>query len=620
MGWTDTITKAIVGTGEPACCLTDGDECPLTLILTELADKHEQANLEKICPFKHLSRETIPWEQNSRDYRKMSRETAPLSLGRKFSSVRRTGSALLTSSTDEYGTCSPRTVSNMAEPPSDGTLRARPLLQRSQSDFEEGPKEKSIWPSGPPDLTAVDLSPAQLQRAYSDVWDRKKSKLPPLGAMAGFGDYRHSKNATPEWHAKQLQRRLGDLPTIVGRLGDFRLAQPDPETWANFQEESARRQSFASTKTSTTTSSDDPPEGIIDPLTGTLIQRGFAPSTTTSAASSYKESTSSHLRKDSGLATTSIGFEAGDRLSRYPRAQSTVSLLSEPRTLDAIDEDPTGDYRQKAKAKRSQTLEMIGDNDDGNACLTDEEYEDASEPVSDRKKAMQMLKGGTSNRRRSTQGRLEQKNKIERAETLDTELDKVRIAAGVDGSKTIVMRSKPVLRRAQSQSRHQTAKLTNKSTGEVKKMHSDQPNRTKSHDQTSFTLPSSDESADAMPLSKDHTRMLPSSKESAETSPTSEDSGEAEDQPQPLAWFAPKEQQKSSERSKDDEDGGPPLTSESTVKSVTEEQLARNFIESPTSQQRRRAETMIHRIAGQAEPRTDGLAKASERTKERVTH
>src|SRR5947199_2404482 len=104
------------------------------------------------------------------------------------------------------------------ELPQDATLPPRcPKLQRSQSEIVETTRPTIASHSGPPDITAIDLSDDHFSRACSqtDIRAQRSTRMPPLGQMTGFGKYRRSVHADPEWQMQQYRANLRDFPGLV---------------------------------------------------------------------------------------------------------------------------------------------------------------------------------------------------------------------------------------------------------------------------------------------------------------------------------------------------------------------------------------------------------------------
>jgi hypothetical protein len=394
-----------------------------------------------------------------------------------------------------------RTESLPLELPEEGTLRPkRPKLQRSQSEIVDTTRSTTTSPSGPPDITAIDLSDDRIHRAYSqaDVHSQRSKPMPPLGQMTGFGKYRRSIHANPEWQMQQYRSNLRDFPGLVPHLGEFKLADPDPVVWDQFCQESARSNSFASSKTSHSNSSECPTDGNTDRRTGPVVIRGFVPSTTSSAASSFRDSSSGHTRKDSGMSMTSPSGESENKLVRFTSRQSTLSLLGEPTTLTSINEDLAGDRQQAGKVSQILRCNIKGDTE--NAVESD--YED--EP-GDSATQLGVAQGGihgtspqTLRIRDIENTKLTQIATIERAKRRDSSQHKPRdYKSGLERSTTVIRKPvKPVLRRTSSRgkplSSKRAVKLENAPiTG--KKVSSAGP---KPQELVSYALTSSDESTE----------------------------------------------------------------------------------------------------------------------------
>src|SRR2546421_10391606 len=124
-----------------------------------------------------------------------------------------------------------RTESLPLELPQEGTLRPRrPKLRRSQSEVVDPTRPTTTSPIGPPDITAIDLLADNIHRAYSqaDVRPPRSTEIPPLERMVGFGKYRRSIHADPEWQMQQYREHRRDCPGMVPVLGDIQLADHDP--------------------------------------------------------------------------------------------------------------------------------------------------------------------------------------------------------------------------------------------------------------------------------------------------------------------------------------------------------------------------------------------------------
>lgn len=271
-----------------------------------------------------------------------------------------------------------RTDSPPLELPQVGTLRPRrPKLQRSQSEIVNSTTPAATSPSGPPDITAIDLTHEHIQKANSQVDLRppRSTRMPLLDQMTGFGKYRRSIYADPEWQMQQYRANLRDFPGLLPQLGDFKLADPDPTIWDRFCQESARSNSFTSSKTSHSNSSDGPADGTTGPRNGPVVIRGFVLSTTSSTGSSFRNSINGHMRRDSALSMTSPSGESDNKLIRFPSRQSALSLLGELTTLTAIHEDLAGDRPRACKV--SQFLECDTEGNVENAVESD--YEDESD-------------------------------------------------------------------------------------------------------------------------------------------------------------------------------------------------------------------------------------------------
>ena len=237
------------------------------------------------------------------------------------------------------------------------------VLDRFRSDVPREPQSSYESPTGPPDITAIDLPEDQLLRTYShsSVWDSKVDPLPPLMQMEGFGRYRRSVHADAAWQQKLFRESTRDLGQLVEKLGDFELAQPNPEIWAKVRSESMS--SFASSATSSGRAS----EAISLKQSGVLVCYGFSPSASSSSKDSIR-----HLRKNSSLSTTSSGEETRPK-DHFP--PSMISLQrSQAGKATMPNTDDSGE-RSTSKEVLSMCLEE-GQSDSAIDDDDDEAYED----------------------------------------------------------------------------------------------------------------------------------------------------------------------------------------------------------------------------------------------------
>lgn len=229
----------------------------------------------------------------------------------------------------------------------------------------------------PPDITTMDLNADQKLRNYScdDLlkWDKSKFPLPPLNQMSGFGRYRRSVNADPEWIYKNMQKQIKDLQGLpLGQLDMGHMSGISDESWRAFNDPWRRRDSVISTISTATDSS----ASHLDP--GKRLSRGFSPS-----ASSTKSSHTSHthVRQGSNLSTMNLPEDVDSTLP--PLAlKRTSTLLSERRTsgspLTTIEEMQTVDIpasEMRRKIERPCHFTVSGDPD--SAVASDAEDEDA---------------------------------------------------------------------------------------------------------------------------------------------------------------------------------------------------------------------------------------------------
>ncbi|KAK5279321.1 hypothetical protein LTR40_007979, partial [Exophiala xenobiotica] len=169
-------------------------------------------------------------------------------------------------------------------------------------------------PSQSPDIPTFDLSKDEVKRNYScnGEWKLKDQPTIPLPEMTGFGRYRRAVNASRDWQLDRAERSLHEMKTFVfDQLGDCPPAGMDADIWRGFRAQHSRSSSIASSVSSSS----------VEEITGTKISRGFCASTTSSAASSFKDLASQH-RRDSNLSKTSITSPSSDGDSKPIRPSS----------------------------------------------------------------------------------------------------------------------------------------------------------------------------------------------------------------------------------------------------------------------------------------------------------
>ena len=205
--------------------------------------------------------------------------------------------------TNPFGTVD-SLYSQHTRPPSKVSLSSTEAFhsphQRAVSSCE--PSTTSIFksPIGPPDITAMDMTPDDLKRNYStdNIWNPQIQPLPPMPQMSGFGRYRHSVEADAQWRLERLDKNLRDLRG-TGVI-DF-VAEPpvglDKATWDQYKDQHYRAISFTSSESSDSDGALAGANHYLD-KDGTRISRGFHPSSASSANSSYKDGNGS-FRRDS---------------------------------------------------------------------------------------------------------------------------------------------------------------------------------------------------------------------------------------------------------------------------------------------------------------------------------
>lgn len=395
-----------------------------------------------------------------------------------------------------------RTESLPLELPQEGTLRPRrPKLQRSQSEIVNPTRPATTSPSGPPDITAIDLTHEHIHKAYSqaDLRPPSSTRMPPLDQMTGFGKYRRSIHADPEWQMQQYRANLRDIPGLVPQLGDFKLADPDPAVWDRFCQENARSNSFTSSKTSHSNSSDGPADGTTGSRNGPVVTRGFVPSTTSSAASSFRESSSGHTRRDSALSMTSPSGESENKLIRFPSRQSTLSLLGEPTTLTAINEDLAGDRPQGCKVSQFLECDTEGNVEDAVDSDYENEPDDDATQIEGTRAGIYSTVPLAFRLREVGQTQLIEKGTIERMKRQTSNQHKRREnKTGLDRSITVIRKPvKPALRRTMSRGKAPGSKRGFASENSIVSGKKTNITGPKPQEHISSALVSSDESAEA---------------------------------------------------------------------------------------------------------------------------
>ncbi|KEF57208.1 uncharacterized protein A1O9_07398, partial [Exophiala aquamarina CBS 119918] len=242
-------------------------------------------------------------------------------------------------------------------------------------------------PCGPPDITARDLTHDELKRNYSqsNVWNVDEQPLPPMPQMSGFGRFRRSVDAPPEWQMEHLERHFYDVKGLfVSHLGDDPPAGLDHQSWRMYKAHHSRTNSAASSRSSDMGRPPTVAEEYLDLKTGTRISRGFCASTTSSANSSFKEG-SGHYRRDSNLSSLSMTSPNSDVDQKFnPRTNrsglfsrrfsqqgSTASMIG----LAAIQETQETGPQPARKFEKPCEFDMIGTTESAVASDDDEDNE-----------------------------------------------------------------------------------------------------------------------------------------------------------------------------------------------------------------------------------------------------
>ncbi|KAK4949712.1 hypothetical protein LTR10_011553 [Elasticomyces elasticus] len=179
----------------------------------------------------------------------------------------------------------------------------------------------------------TDYSDLKKNFSCDGAWTFKDQPAVPMPEMVGFGRYRRSVNAPTDWQLERAVRSLHDMKGIViDHLGDCPPLGMGDDVWRDYRAQHSRASSFASSHSS---HSHTAATEYLDKSTGTKVSRGFSASTTSSAASSFRDG-GCETRRESNMSktsTTSPSIE-GDpkprrrsgRMSPFSRHASTASI------------------------------------------------------------------------------------------------------------------------------------------------------------------------------------------------------------------------------------------------------------------------------------------------------
>lgn len=203
--------------------------------------------------------------------------------------------------------------------------------------------------------------------------------------MSGFGRFRRSVHAPPEWQMEHLERHFSDVKGLfVNHLGDDPPAGLDHQSWRMYRAHHSRTNSAASSRSSDMGRPYTVAEEYLDVKTGTRISRGFCASTTSSANSSFKEG-SGHYRRDSNLSSLSMTSpnsdtdpkyvcrtsRAGPFSRRVSQQGSTVSMIG----LAAIQETQEAGPQPTRKFEKPCEFDNMGNSESAVASDDDEDNE-----------------------------------------------------------------------------------------------------------------------------------------------------------------------------------------------------------------------------------------------------
>ncbi|EXJ86093.1 hypothetical protein A1O1_06462 [Capronia coronata CBS 617.96] len=331
----------------------------------------------------------------------------------------------------------------------------RPVYERCASSPVVPAFNAQKTPPGPPDITARDLSAEELKRNYSsdNVWHFHHQPLPPMPQMTGFGRYRRAINAPAQWQMDHLHQNMHDMGTvIVNHLGDCPPAGLDVETWREYRTQHSRTSSLGSSRSSSSGPGQTVATEYLDTTTGTRVSRGFCPSNTSSAASSFRDG-SGNYRRDSNMSKASMTSPISDadpeqhpRQSRVsPYRHTSVTSIS---PLTAISE--TQEAYNTATRKVEKPCEFDQGDNNENAVASDEDDDlDWSD--------MLVVGGGNASnltkRLERTSSTVNTRLVLTKQRTNSQERPKSRTSkrAVPDRSKTIKAATRPAQRRVQLQ-------------------------------------------------------------------------------------------------------------------------------------------------------------------------
>jgi hypothetical protein len=205
------------------------------------------------------------------------------------------------------------------------------------------------------------------------------------------------------------------------------------------------------------------------------------------------------MRRDSALSKISPGEESDTKLIRFPSRQPTLSLLGEPTTLTAINEDLAGDRHQGCKVSQFLECDTEGNVEDA----VESDYENESHGVTT---GVEGTQGGVNSTvplalrpRELGQTHRPPKMTTERVKRQTSNQHKRREnKTGLDRSITVIRKPvRPALHRTMSRGKPPNSKrVVTAEKAPVSCKKADVTNL-KSQEQISHALTSSDESAEA---------------------------------------------------------------------------------------------------------------------------
>lgn len=258
----------------------------------------------------------------------------------------------------------PRTLSRPTDPLPLRRPR-RPIVQTEPDPtllarYKQNLPRKDVFPQGP-ELPPKD---SELSSKGSDA------ALPPLPEMEGIGRYRMAKNISEGGKISNLRRAMSDMsPQMVEQVANLGLAEP------RLVREAASRPPSPKSSFRVSNSAPTPPPNppryleYIDRRRGSLVQRGFSPSSSPSISGSATEGFGLRSRNGSAVSMTSMSSDGDSSFRRKVARQEPNPMLhsgSRPiRTMDQVTSPP--EIAASARIRESDLMgsAIASDDEDG---------------------------------------------------------------------------------------------------------------------------------------------------------------------------------------------------------------------------------------------------------------